>query len=123
MFTLPAWTQNAKTELVVIQTNGVCGTCKQKMEQNVPYFKGVTDFSYDEVTSKVSVAYNPNKTSADEIRKGISKLGYDADDVKADPKAREKLPACCKVEKGKTSSGEHKGCQHQHGKQCDHDTK
>jgi len=121
IFSLSAWAQNAKTKSVVIQTNGVSGMCKQKMEQNVPYFKGVTDFSYDEATSKVTVVYNPSKTTPDEIRQAISQLGYDADNVKADPKAREKLPACCKAAKGK--AGEHKSCPHSGKKPCGHGSK
>ena len=45
---------------------------------------------------KVTVGYNPKKISLDEIRKIISETGYDADDLKANPKSVEKLPACCK---------------------------
>ena len=100
IFSLSAWAQNAKTKSVVIQTNGVSGMCKQKMEQNVPYFKGVTDFSYDEATSKVTVVYN-EQTTPDEIRQGISQLGYDADNVKADPKARESYPPVVKRQRVK----------------------
>ena len=50
----------------------------------------------DEQSKQVTVRYNLAKTTTEAIRTAISKLGYDADDVKADPKAYEKLPACCK---------------------------
>jgi hypothetical protein len=42
------------------------------------------------------VTYKKSKTSPEKIRKAISKVGYDADDVTADPKAYSKLDACCK---------------------------
>ena len=40
---------------------------------------------------------NTDKTSPEEIKEAISKLGYDADEVKADSAAYNKLPSCCKV--------------------------
>ena len=95
---------NAQTkkdvQTIVIQTNGVCGKCQEKIMGNIPYEKGVTDCNYDMKTSKVTVTYNPSKTNPDNIRQAISKLGYDADDVIADAAARAKLPACCRAEKG-----------------------
>lgn len=110
MIGLSAWSQTSKNTSIVIQTNGVCQKCHEIMKTHVPYFKGVTDFSYDDASAKVTVTYNPSKTTPDEIRKKISSLGYDADNVKADPKAREKLPACCKNPKGT-----HSGCSdHNH---------
>ncbi|MDL2296454.1 heavy-metal-associated domain-containing protein [Bacteroidales bacterium OttesenSCG-928-B11] len=108
---ITAFAQKSKSETVVIQTNGVCETCKKTFTENVPFFKGVTDFKYDVATAKMTVTYNPQKTTVAEIRQGVSKLGYNADDVKADPKAREKLPACCKTEK---KSGCSPGCSHGH---------
>ena len=110
--------QSTTKETVVIQTNGVCKTCEDLFGKNVPYFKGVIDYSYDAGTSKMTVTYNPKKTTPDEIRKGISKLGYDADNVKADAAARAKLPACCKVDKpGKSESKS--GCSNQkNGSHC-----
>jgi len=43
-----------------------------------------------------SVTYNPSTTIPSDIRNAISRLGYDGDAIKADPKAYEKLPVCCK---------------------------
>jgi hypothetical protein len=44
----------------------------------------------------ITVTYNPKKTSSEEIRKSISLYGFDADSVKADPVAYNKLDECCK---------------------------
>ena len=110
--------QSATKATVVIQTNGVCETCEELFSKNVPYFKGVTDYSYEAATSKMTVTYNPKKTTPDEIRKGISKLGYDADNIKADAAARAKLPACCRVNKS-TKSESKSGCSdHKNGSHC-----
>ena len=50
----------------------------------------------DEKTKTLSVVYNPQKTSPEKIREAIAKVGFDADDVKADTNAYEKLDPCCK---------------------------
>ena len=92
---------------VVIQTNGVCSKCEALFKENVPYFKGVKDYSYDPKTSKMTIAYDSKKTNPDLLRQQISKLGYNADNVKADPAARAKLPACCQVDK---KPGQEAGC-------------
>ncbi|MBO4654682.1 MAG: cation transporter [Bacteroidales bacterium] len=96
---------------VVIQTNGVCSKCEALFKENVPFFKGVKDYTYDSKTSKMTITYDSKKTNPDLLRQQISKLGYNADNVKADPAARAKLPACCQVDK---KPGQAAGC-------CGHD--
>ena len=44
----------------------------------------------------ITITYNPQKISLEKLKSEISKLGYDADDVKADPAAYAKLDNCCK---------------------------
>ncbi|MBR6334010.1 MAG: heavy-metal-associated domain-containing protein [Bacteroidales bacterium] len=85
-------------DTITIQTNGVCKQCADRFMANVPYFKGVTDCQYDMQTSKLFISYQWRKTNPDKLRKQISKLGYNADEVPADPKVRAKLPACCRME-------------------------
>ena len=86
-------------QTVTIQTNGVCQKCADKFKENVPYFKGVKSYSYDMKTAKLTINYDAKKTNPDQLRTEVSKLGYNADNVKADPAARAKLPACCRAEK------------------------
>lgn len=85
-----------KTEEITIKTSAVCGMCKERIEHDMSYAKGVKSVSLDLKTKDLTVNYHPKKTTPDEIRKAVSKIGYDADGVEADPKAYEKLPACCK---------------------------
>ncbi len=74
----------------------VCETCGQKFDQELAYAKGVRLVVVDDKAMTITVTYNSKKTSPDEIRLFISKMGFDADDVKADPAAYEKLDGCCK---------------------------
>ncbi len=106
------------TAKVTIQTNGVCQKCADLFNSQVPYFKGVKDYSYDAKTAKITVTYDAAKTNPNQLRTQISKLGYNADDVKADPAARAKLPACCRGEKScGTQTAPQKDTQHK----CSHD--
>ena len=92
-------TVSKNEQTVTIQTNGVCQKCADKFKENVPYFKGVKSYTYDMKTAKLTINYDAKKTNPDQLRTEISKLGYNADNVKADAAARAKLPACCRVEK------------------------
>jgi copper chaperone CopZ len=126
IITLGANAQKAskKEQTVTIQTNGVCQKCADKFKVNVPYFKGVKDYSYDMKTAKLTITYDASRTNPDQLRQQISKLGYNADNVKADAAARAKLPACCRAEKssgcgGCGSHGNGQGCgNHSSGQGC-----
>lgn len=105
-----------KEQTVTIQTNGVCQKCADKFKENVPYFKGVKSYTYDMKTAKLTINYDSKKTNPDQLRQQISKLGYNADNVKADEAARAKLPACCRATKGCGGCG---GCGgHGNGQGC-----
>lgn len=107
-------TKAASTESqIVIQTNGTCQMCADRFKENVPFFKGVKTFSYDMKTAKLTINYDPSVTTPDQLRKEISKMGYNADNVQADPAAREKLPACCKGEKSCSGSAATHTCSGQ----------
>ena len=128
LITLGVSAQTNKTaskgeQTVTIQTNGVCQKCADKFKENVPYFKGVKSYTYDMKTAKLTINYDAKKTNPDQLRTEISKLGYNADNVKADAAARAKLPACCRVEKsgcgGCAGHGNGQGCgNHANGQGC-----
>jgi mercuric ion binding protein len=92
------YSQDKKNAEIKIKTSAVCSMCKDRIEQGLAFEKGIKDVSLDVETKIATVKYNPAKTTPDEIRKAISKLGYDADTVAADKTAYDKLPKCCKKE-------------------------
>ena len=103
LFSAPAFAQKQKTvETAVIKTAiycdhcKVCETCGPKFEKTLLKEKGVQMVTLDEIAMTIKVVYNTKKTSLDAIRQAISKLGYDADNVKADAVAYEGLDGCCK---------------------------
>ena len=81
---------------IVIQTSGHCGDCKETIEKALAFTKGVKKADFEAETGKVIVVYNATKTGPEKLRTAISKAGYDADSLQADPDAYNRLKACCK---------------------------
>lgn len=79
-----------------IKTSGQCEHCKETLEKNLRFEKGVKKVSFDIKSHTVNVKYDEAKTTIRNIQLAITKLGYDADSLLADPKAYEKLNSCCK---------------------------
>lgn len=87
--------QSGKQEIKV-KTSAQCEMCKYKIEESLAYEKGVVKSNLDLEDKVVTIVFKNNKTTADQLRKIISRLGYDADDIKADSVAYKALPPCCK---------------------------
>lgn len=75
----------------------VCETCGLKFKDHLMKIPGVKMYELDEKKMTITVYYNAKKTDLMTIKNAISKLGYDADEVKADPKGYESLDGCCKA--------------------------
>jgi cation transport ATPase len=73
-----------------------CETCGLKFKTEMLKINGVKMYSLDDKTMEFTVYYNVKKTDLEKIKVAISKLGYDADDVKAELSSFEKLDNCCK---------------------------
>jgi len=96
LVTVTAWSQDSKFGEIKIKTSSQCEMCKERIEEALAFEKGIKDSDVNVEKQIVKVNYKKSKTSPEKIRKAISKAGYDADDIIADPKAYGKLPACCK---------------------------
>ncbi len=102
LFSLTLSAQNSKNEKAVIQTTifcehcKVCETCGKNFQDNLYKIAGLKMYELDEKAMTLTVYYNGKKTNLNEIKTAITKLGYDADDIKADKDAYEKLDDCCK---------------------------
>ena len=100
LMVLAATVAQAKTDSTTIKTTIQCSSCEKRIMKNLPFEKGVKDVKGDVDKQTVGVAYDAGQTDVKKIKEAIAKLGYDADDVKRDAKAYEKLPACCKENSG-----------------------
>lgn len=101
-FTFSAQAQSKKNDKAQIKLSiecdhcKVCETCGLNFRDNMLKVKGVTMYELNEETKTMTVYYNTKKTDLLKIKTAISKLGFDADEIKADPEAYEKLDGCCK---------------------------
>ncbi len=98
ILSIEASAQTKKNEVVKIKTSAECNECKKKIESNLIYEKGVKFCKLDVESKLLTVTYNPEKISLSQLKIAVSKLGYDADEVKADSLEYAKLPECCKVD-------------------------
>jgi hypothetical protein len=53
-------------------------------------------FEVDKEKNTIIVYYNGKKTNLQVIKNTIASIGYDADNVKANPQAHDELYDCCK---------------------------
>jgi len=73
-----------------------CESCGHRLEKTLLKEKGVQMITLDDKAMTIKVVYNSKKTDLNTIRTAISKLGYDADNIKADVAAYDSLDGCCK---------------------------
>lgn len=97
-----AFAQKKNTDTLIVKTTIHCDHCKEcescqpRIENKLSYVKGIVDYQVNTEDQTILVIYKPKKTNPGAIRKAIASSGFDADEVKADPKAVEKLDGCCK---------------------------
>jgi len=83
-------------DTVQIQTSAICGDCKERLEHNIAFEKGVKSVELNDETKVLTIVYKTGKNDKEKLKIAITKVGYDADDLVADEKAYNRLPACCK---------------------------
>lgn len=89
--------QQKKPVTVKISTPSVqCEKCKKTIEDYLKYEEGVTNIVVDFKQKFAKVTYLVDRTNLENIKTAIANAGYDAEDVKADADAYNKLPKCCK---------------------------
>lgn len=74
-----------------------CETCGLKFKTEMLKIKGVKMYELDDKKMTFTVYYNPKKTNLQNIKVAISKLGYDADELKATVQGLATLDGCCKI--------------------------
>ena len=94
VFSMNAWAQKQTVKILTsAQCEGNC--CKDRIEEEMQFTKGVTAVELDIESRILTVTFKTKKTDIDKIRTVVSKLGYNADDLKAVKEDYDKLPKCC----------------------------
>jgi len=73
-----------------------CGSCGPTIEKALMSESGVKVVTINPEAGTITIIFDDSLISLVEMRTIISTLGFDADDIKADPTAYENLDGCCK---------------------------
>jgi copper chaperone CopZ len=93
----PASAQQKAIQKAVIHTPGVLAEpCKVSIENFLVHEYGVSSVRADFRRHTVTVVWYTDRTNIENIKTALANMGYDADDVKAEPDAYKRLPPSCK---------------------------
>jgi periplasmic mercuric ion binding protein len=81
----------------VIKTPTVqCEECKDRIEKYLSHEDGILKVNEDYKRKTCTVTWLTDRTNIENIKTDIANVGYDADDITAEPDAYKRLPLCCK---------------------------
>jgi mercuric ion binding protein len=85
------------SDKAVIKTPTVqCDNCRDYIEFTLSHEYGVTSVKVDIKKKTTTVTWLTDRTTLENIKVAIANIGYDADDIEAEPSAWRGLPAECK---------------------------
>lgn len=92
-----SFAQTKTLETAKIKTpNALCEACKTRIETYLKRYDGVTSINVNYRRGETTVKYLTDRTNIEEIKTAIANIGYDADDITANPEAYKRLPITCK---------------------------
>jgi copper chaperone CopZ len=91
--TLSAQNKNAKA---IIEVDGVCLMCKDRIEKASIKTKGVKSAVWNLETHELSLIYDERKTNLIQIQEGIAAVGHDTIEIIATDEAYASVHPCCK---------------------------
>ncbi|MEO8414698.1 MAG: heavy-metal-associated domain-containing protein [Ginsengibacter sp.] len=95
-FPATSFGQQKTIQKEVIQTPGVqCEACKTRIENRLVHEYGVSSVKTDVRRHTATVSWYTDRTNIENIKTALANMGYDADDVTADPDAYKRLPVTC----------------------------
>lgn len=102
--------KEAKTEKVTYHIPNMHGDhCKQIIEKKIPFEKGVKDLVFDLKEQILTIVYQPQRTTPENLKSALEKMGYEVKSVGATSQLAQKKE-CSKSEKKECSKEEKKGC-------------
>lgn len=103
-FAFTAFSQQKGPQTVTVKTPTVqCEMCKKAIEGYLNRVDGVTFVNVKFKQKQTVVKYLADRTTPEMIRASIANVGYDADDVNANPDSYKMLPKCCKKPEDRSS--------------------
>ncbi|HET7117805.1 MAG TPA: heavy-metal-associated domain-containing protein [Hanamia sp.] len=99
-FSNVSFAQQKAIQKAVIQTPGVTeDVCKTGIENFLVHQYGISSVRADYRRHTVTVVWYTDRTNIENIKTALANMGYDADDVTAEPDALKRLPPPCRYQK------------------------
>lgn len=90
---------SANTRTATLLVYGNCEMCKEKIESTLLGTKGVTSADWNIETKTLTVSYDEEVITLDDISEKVASVGYDTEKHRAPDKAYKKLHSCCQYER------------------------
>ena len=104
LFSLVACSKEQKSAVPLQEfkttVQGVCESCKQRIEGTLMSKPGVSTASWNKDTKEVVVNADPAQITVEKIQEYVSAVGHDAPNHKANDDVYPALPECCKYRDG-----------------------
>lgn len=84
------------THLII---SGNCETCKERIEKAALSVSGVGFANWNISDGRLSLTFDPRKTTLDEISLAVTKAGHDTNLHKAARDVQSQMPDCCRPAK------------------------
>jgi copper chaperone CopZ len=91
---------NGKIEKFTVYGN--CGMCKRTIENALQEVEGISKGEWNMASNEMTVLFDPEKISLDNIKQRIANVGYDSDTHRAKDEVYNKLHGCCQYERPKS---------------------
>lgn len=105
--------QAQKPQKEKFKVYGKCEMCEDRIEKAAEALDGVHSASWDVLSKKIKVKYDPEKVKLIEIHETIAEVGHDTEKFRADSETYNNLHSCCKYrESDESCSSSHKGNNH-----------
>ena len=85
-----------KNARAILEVDGVCGMCKERIEKAAIKTKGVKSAVWSVETHELNLIYDARKTNLDSISNHVAAVGHDTKEIKATEEAYLSVHDCCR---------------------------
>lgn len=89
--------KSKQSEVVFFIPNMHGDHCKNIIEKEIPFEKGVKDLIFDLKEQKLKIVYQSEKTTPEKLQKALEKMGYEVKPVEKEESSRKsENRSCCR---------------------------
>ena len=105
VFAISMFAKDIKTVVFTTLPQMHCESCENKIKGNLRFEKGIKDIATSVPDQKVTIQYDADKTTPENIIKGFAKIGYEATVVTDSVKAKKGCSCGSKKAEGAKAGG------------------